>query len=479
MILCVNLDRFTEEQSVLWLIWTGITTILISVGIKYARFNGFHSTLRLRLRLVCETKQPSLNLPAMLSLPVELQEQILDYLSRQDILSLAQTCKSLDFVASIRLRAIIPELDSATFTRCVRVLMENPARAAEILEFNIAKWELKEVRRASPPPPPRHSFIATLKASILRPRSPPSTILTNKHNDVSYNPMIPHHSPLGPLEFSKAFTNSTRLRKLIIHAPQSPLLWMIPFVIVTLREIYAHIGAESTPILCWISYQPHINTLRVHCNGNKLREYRVSPTTSIFFPSLSLLTTNLEGASVLLPESAVEDLHIEGLKQDKQNPWTPEDVGRQQRTSLIRAIGESHERTPLHRLTLTGDVIGIFKCVKALAEGGIFLSHIRIILSDESTESIRILVRLKGPKVLLDSHLPPQEVELSCRRCDIIVIASRNSRSFQWEPRPATFCYQTRHSGPLLWHGKEQIVDVGKGVSMFACYQVSLFTMAY
>jgi hypothetical protein len=248
------------------------------------------------------TKQSFMNL-TMFNLPVELHEHIFDYLSRHDLLSFAQTCKSLNFVASARLRAMVPKLDSAAFTRCIRVLMADSARAAEILELNIAKWEFKEAPLArSHPPPQQSSFLATLKSTIRKPRSPPA--ISIDHNTL---PCGPHDTPLGRFDFSRAMANLTRLRKLVIHAPQNALLWMTPVVVVTLREIYAHTGAESSPMLGWISYQPGINTLRVHCNGNKLREYRVHPPNSIFFPSLSFLTTNAEGVSLLLPESMVEE----------------------------------------------------------------------------------------------------------------------------------------------------------------------------
>jgi len=331
---------------------------------------------------VTETKQSFMNL-TMLNLPVELQEQILDYLSRQDLLSLAQTCKSLSVVASARLRSIVPELDSAGFTRCIRVLMADSPRAAEIRELSIAKWDFKEEPFAPliQPPSRRSSFLATLKSTIRKSRSPSVISLDHDHIILPCDPPSP---PLSPIDFFQALTNMTRLRKLVIHAPQNALLWTTPVVVVTLREIYVHIGAESNPMLGWISYQTRINTLRVHCNGNKLREYRVHPPNSIFFPSLSFLTTNAEGASILLPESVVKDLHIEGL----------EDMARLERSSLVMAIRDSCEQTSLRRLTLTGHIIDIFECLKTLGEVGVSLSHIRLVLCGEITESIQSLVRL-------------------------------------------------------------------------------------
>src|SRR5258707_5866347 len=114
----------------------------------------------------------------MLGLPVELQEQVLDYLSRQDLLSLAQTCKSLSIGASARLRKIIPRLDPWVFTRCACVLAENPIRAAEVLEFNVA----------------RHT-------ATIQPRP------------------APRRAPsLCSFDFFQAFKNLTRLRKLVIYA---------------------------------------------------------------------------------------------------------------------------------------------------------------------------------------------------------------------------------------------------------------------
>ena len=325
---------------------------------------------------------------SMLSLPFELQEQILNYLGHQDLLSLAQTCRSLNFVASARLRAIIPKLNFSTFTRCIHVLIANPVRAAEILELNIANYEFNAESLEPRPPPSRgSSFITSLKAAMLR--SHPPAVSSIEHRTLPCNP-----PPLGPHHLSQAFTNMTRLRKLVIHTPQSPILWMAPVVVGTLREIYAHDRAESSPMLGWISYQPHINTLRIHCNGNKLRKYRVSPPNSIFFPSLSLLTTNPGGASILLPESVVEDLHIENLGYHNGLLERLEGVERPQDPSLIQAIRESHERTPLRRLTLTGNASDIFKFLNSLAEGGVALPHIRIAPCCGIAQSFQTLVRL-------------------------------------------------------------------------------------
>lgn len=326
----------------------------------------------------------------MLNLPIELQDGIFDYLGRDDLLSLAQTCKSLSPVASARLRTIIPELDLSAFARCIRVLKADAVRAAEILELTISKYE----RKVEPPERPRRaSFLATLKATICGSGAPPAV----SPGQPTCNP------PLGALDASTAFRNLTRLRKLVIHAPQSALLWAFPVVIETLREIYAHSGAESTPLLGWISYQPRLDSLRIHCNRNKLREYRVDPPTAIFFPRLSCLTTNPEGASTLLPESVVDDLHIEDLVEGAEPPRASEAITQPQRPSLVRAICESHARTKLRRLTLIGDSFVIFRCLKALAAEDLILPRIRIVLGNIGPLSIEFPVRLKVWRVLLDA----------------------------------------------------------------------------
>ena len=420
----LNLDHNNDHVECVNIIYTKSPPVFIQCSKSGASFRNKAITIDL----------------TMLNLPVELQEQIVNYLSRQDLLALAQTCKSVGFVASARLRSIVPNLDPASFTRCIRVLMADSARAAEILELNIAKCEFTKERLSRCPHPPharRSTFFATLKSTIRKSRSPPGIPL-----DDDTQPCDPPDPPLTPFDFSQALTNLTRLRKLVIHAPQNALLWTIPVEIATLREIYAHTGAESTPMLGWISYQRRINTLRVHCTGNKMREYRIHPPNSIFFPSLSFLTSNAEGAAILLPESVVEDLHIEGLEYSNM---LPEGVPLLQGPSLVRAMKESHERTPLRRLTLTGDILGIFKWLKALAEGGVSISHIRMVLVGEIIDSIQILVRLKGWRYLPSSYHLLQEVEFACRGRNVTVVRSRNSRNFQCGPLPAAFRWQVRH----------------------------------
>jgi hypothetical protein len=329
----------------------------------------------------------------MLSLPFELQDQIHDYLDHQDLLSLALSCKSLAFVACARLRTIIPELDSSAFARCIHVLATDPVRAAEVLEINITKYESidkEEPLALSQPPPQRSPLIATLEAIISKLRSPRTNL--GDHSTLSCGP--PLNAPDGPLDFAQAFTNLTRLRKLVIHRPQNPLLWVNPFVVVTLREIYVHTGAESTPLLGWISSQTHITTLRVHNTWNRMRSSRDSPPDSIFFPSLSTLITNPEGSDVL-PESVVEDLHIEGVIFLLVFPWATGSLERVKGSLLIRMISESCKRTALRRFTLTGNSASIFGCLKALAGVGVLLSHIRIVLYYATTMSDGILVRRK------------------------------------------------------------------------------------
>jgi hypothetical protein len=331
----------------------------------------------------------------MLGLPFELQEQIHDHLDRQDLLSLALSCKSLTFVASARLRATIPELDSSAFARCIHILSTDSVRAAEVLEINITQYQsidIEEPPAPFRPPPQGPPFIKTLKATISKLRSPPTNLVERGTLPCG----SPRNTRLGSLDFAEAFTNLTRLRKLVIHQPQNPLLWVNPVVVVNLREIYVHTGAESTPLLGWISYQTHITTLRVHSRGNRMRSYRVSPPDSIFFPSLSTLSTDPEGVSEVLPESVVEDLHIGGERWIRLFPWTTEAIERVQGSLIIRMISESCKRTALRRLTLTGSTACIFGCLKALAGVGVLLSHIRIVLHYATTRSDQLLVRSKA-----------------------------------------------------------------------------------
>jgi hypothetical protein len=330
----------------------------------------------------------------MLGLPFELQDQIHDYLDRQDLLSLALSCKSLTFVACARLRATIPELDSSAFARCIHVLAIDPVRAAEVLEINITKYESidkEEPPVLSQPPPQRSPFIKTLGAIISKSRSPPTNL--GEDSTLSCGPSL--NAPDGPLDFAYAFTNLTRLRKLVIHRPQNPFLWVNPVVIVTLQEIFAHTGAESTPLLGWISYQTHITTLRVHGTWIRMRSCRVSPPDSIFFPSLSTLITNPEGSDIL-PESVVEDLHIKGVRLGLVFPWTIRSLEHVKGSFLIRMISKSCKRTALRRFTLTGDSANIFGCLSVLSGVGVLLSHIRIVLEDAKARSDQILVRPKA-----------------------------------------------------------------------------------
>ena len=71
------------------------------------------------------------------TLPTEVIEELMSYMSYGDISALARTSKRLWQVAGPRSRAFIPLLTSERMRRCIQCLAGDPQRATQILEMHL------------------------------------------------------------------------------------------------------------------------------------------------------------------------------------------------------------------------------------------------------------------------------------------------------------------------------------------------------
>jgi len=289
------------------------------------------------------------------TLPTEIIEEILSYLSHNDVSALTQTSKRLWQVAAPRLRSGIPLLTGERARACVQRLAEDPHRAAQILEIHLPRL----MPRRKPFPWPFTTIGRVLVATIGR--------------------VVP--LPFAPVEaypelrrvFTDALCNLTSLRILTVHSCQRAEIWDCRVIIPSLREIYIYPGAESWFLWHWAKRQHTLTTVQnrwKHADHRWRYPYLPNHRGPLALPYLHTLITDPEGATEVLPKSVVSDLTIQGLTKPSRFIEYPVDVTDSHSVDyeppFLYNIVRSNERTPLRRITLSGTVDGICSVLREL-----------------------------------------------------------------------------------------------------------------
>lgn len=321
------------------------------------------------------------------TLPTEVIEEIMSYISYGDISTLAQTSKRLWQVAAPRLPTVIPLLTPERMRNCIQRLAEDPQRAAPILEIHIRKLIL----RRKPFPWGFETIggflVATLERLVPLPFLPVET--------------YPELSRV----FNDALRNMTCLRILVIHSRQTNEIlggdvWDCNVTIPSLRKIFVYPGAESSSLWRWVMRQRSLTTLRVcwkHTNqpwwNMSAPKYR-GPSV---FAELQTLITDPEGATEILPKSVVSDLTIQSVVKRATFSEYPTPVPNSHwadtKPPFLYDIVRSNERTPLRRITLSGTVEGICSVLSELQSRDSLPPHVRMFFEFENEKSERDLVR--------------------------------------------------------------------------------------
>ena len=304
------------------------------------------------------------------TLPTEVIEEILSYLSRDDISALAQVSRRFWQVSARTLRSVIPLLDSKRMRICIQHLADDPRRAAQTLEIHL--WELVPRQERRKPSPWRFNsirgpFVAALERIVTLPFVP-----------------VEKYLDLGRI-FEGVLRNMTHLRTLVIHTRQHVDIWANHVIIPSLREIFVYPHAETPFLWQWTMRQHSITTLR-NCWNHPPWSPRLPSSPPIrrpsVFPELQTLITNPVGAAELLPKSVVSDLTIHGLRSPLK--------------LLVRASHEivrSNKRTPLRRITLSGTLDGICYILPLLQSQDSLPPHVRVFFELEYGMSEQDLVR--------------------------------------------------------------------------------------
>lgn len=320
-------------------------------------------------------------LESIITLPTEVIEEIMSYSSYSDIFALAQTSRRLSQVASPRLRSFIPLLTGESMRRCIQRLANDPQRATQIIEIHLPK--LMPRRK---PLPWCFSFIDKFFIDTL--------------DRVATLTFLPRETypELGRI-FNDALCNMTRLRVLAVHSSQNNKIWESSVIIPSLREIFVYPGAESWYLWGWAVRHHSLVSLRncwIHPDQPWWKPSGPAYRDRLVFADLRILITDPEGATEILPKSIVSDLTIQGLSEPSIFSQYPIHVANSHwadyKPPFLYEIVRSNERTPLHRISLSGRVDSICGVLQELEFRHSLPPRVRIFCDLENEKSRRDLV---------------------------------------------------------------------------------------
>lgn len=281
-----------------------------------------------------------------LSLPVELLHDIVLYLDRDSLISLAQSCRVLHAVAVQQLHRSIPRLSGPDTIRCLHTLATTPDIAGKVRKFNIySSFGVGLFPAALPPALVRPSgkevwnkLLAVFRRSPppLPPLAPPCLHFIARTERISLQTI------------ANAFYNLKNLNTLIIHAPSHPKIWEFEHPIPTLQTIFVHRNAESPSLFVWIMTQRSITYLRM--KHEFPLPFPISKKYSL--PNLRCLTCSPLGVLHLFPGGRVSELNIEDLSEKQ-------DMSVVDHLATVIASSSAKSGIQLQRLTVYGEKIAI------------------------------------------------------------------------------------------------------------------------
>lgn len=324
------------------------------------------------------------------SLPVELLHDIMLYLDRDSLISVAQSCRVLHAVAVQQLHRNVPRLSGPNTIRCLNTLATTPEIAGKVRTFNIySSFAVGLFTTALPPVPVRPSGtdIWNRLLAIFRPSPPPLPPLPS--------PAPPRLHFIAGIErislqtTANAFYNMKNLHTLIIHAPSHPKLWEFEHPIPTLRTIFVHHNAESPSLFAWIMTQQSVTYLRM----NDIFPAPLPIAKWYSLPNLRYLTCKPLGVLHLFPGGRVSELIIEDLF----------DMSVVDHLATVISSSSAKSGIQLQRLTVYGTKVAINRLLDRLGHFLTLLLFLRIFMVDKPRESVspipQPLLIMKGPSL--------------------------------------------------------------------------------
>ena len=281
-----------------------------------------------------------------LSLPVELLHDIVLYLDRDSLISLAQACHVLHAVAVHYLHRNVPRLSGPDTIRCLNTFATTSHIAGKVRTFNL--YSSFAIVATLPPAAvqPRHKGVWNVLLDVFRPSPPPLFPLVPP-----YLHFIAGTERISLQTIANAFYNMKNLHTLIIHAPSHPGIWEFNHPIPSLRTVFVHRNAESPSLFVWIMTQQSITYLRMNFDKKWLPlpinkcDSSLSPLPSL--PNLRYLACNSQGVFHFFPGGRVSELIIEDLfaEQDRTVDY---------HLATVIASSSAKSGIQLQRLTLYG-----------------------------------------------------------------------------------------------------------------------------
>jgi hypothetical protein len=293
------------------------------------------------------------------TLPTELIEEIVSYISYSDVAALAHTSKRLWQVTGARVTpSVVPRLSSKDMRRCIHCLPDNPQSASRILEFHLAGFF------------PQRNLPRWCFSSIGRP-------LITTLDRLAPLPSIPVEPVVR--DFCGALHSMAHLRTLVIHSFQRDHIWDRTIFIPSLRKLLVYPGAESWNLMLWAMRQENLTTLQ-HYWKRPYHPYRDSRYfVSSGLNALQTLITDPGGAGQFLSLLTVSDLTIHDIPQPSSvTKNTKYFTRRNYALHFWYPIIHSNRVAPLRRITLSGSVEGMCSALQSLQTHDSLPPHVRV-----------------------------------------------------------------------------------------------------
>jgi hypothetical protein len=296
---------------------------------------------------------------SLMTLPTELIEEIVSYISYSDVAALAHTSKRLWQVTGSRItRSVVPRFSSADMRRCIHCLAGNPQMASRILEVHLVGFF------------PQRNLPRWCFSSIGRP-------LITTLDRLAPLPSIPIETLTR--DFGQALRSMTHLHTLVIHSFQRDHIWDRTIFIPSLRKLLVYPGAESWNLMLWAMRQKNLTTLQ-HYWTYPYHIYSDSRhIVSSDVKTLQTLITDPGGANQFLFLLTVSDLTIHDVPQPSSVTINAKYSTRwNYPLHFWYPIIRSNRVAPLRRITLSGRVDGICDALQSLQTRHSVPPHVRV-----------------------------------------------------------------------------------------------------
>ena len=322
-----------------------------------------------------------------LPLPAELLHDIVLYLDRGSLISVAQSCRILNAVVVQHLYRTVPRLNGPDTIRCLNTFSAIPDIAGNIRTFNIYSSFSGPCTTGLPPAQVQspHKGVWDRILSMSKLTSPPLSPVVPPGRQ-----FLAGTERISLQTVANAFYNMKNLHTLIIHAPSHPRIWEFEHPITTLRTVFVHRNAESPSLFVWIMSQQSITYLRMAFGQKWFQLPIVKRDSGVTLvpplPNLRSLTCNPQGVVDLFPCACVSELIIEDLFEEHETVVL-------EYLATVIACSSAEAEVKLQRLTVYGAKVVTISLLERLERLLPTLLFLRIFVVDCDPERVSSTLR--------------------------------------------------------------------------------------